>query len=177
MVELLIESGADVNARSVDQEEGKNFAPVHSAGQSFHFDIVELLRAYGAAGPTIEPITSLLASPDLSAGEKVFNDACGGCHSTDQGRATGAGPNLWNVLGRQKASVENFNYSEAFGRLVGTWTLPELNFFIAAPMDYVPGTNMTSKGVTNTKERADLIAFLRQNSDNPAPPPKRPVSR
>jgi len=177
MVELLIESGADVNARSVEKEEGKNFAPIHSAGQSLHFDIVDLLRAYGATGPTIERITSLLASADVPAGEKAFNYACRGCHSTDQGGATGAGPNLWNILGRQKASVENFGYSEAFGRLVGTWTLPELNLFIAAPTDYVPGTNMTSAGVMNTKDRADLIAFLRQNSENPAPLPKRPATR
>ena len=113
----------------------------------------------------------------LRAGEKVFNDACRGCHSIDQGTATGAGPSLWNVIGRQKASAEKFNYSEAFKRLVGTWTLPELNAFITAPVDYVPGTNMNSEGVVDMKQRADLIAFLRQKSDKPAPLPKRPVTR
>lgn len=175
MVELLIESGADVNARSVEKSDVPSFAPVHSAGQFFHFDIVDLLRAYGATGPKIKPVTALLASADPSAGEDVFNGTCRACHSIEQGGAARSGPNLWGVLGRKKASVEGFQYSQAFGRLVGTWTIAEFNAFIAAPTDYVPGTNMRGDaGVTDPTQRANLITFLRQNSDDPPPLPQRP---
>lgn len=172
MVELLIEKGADVNVRSTDRS-GINFAPVHSAGRSSHFDIVDLLRAYGAKGPRVGPIANLLSSADLSEGEKVFRGACGECHSIEQGSPR-AGPSLWGVLERKKASLEDYKYSQAFNRLVGVWTLAEINAFIAAPTDYAPGTTMHIKGVEDPAQRANLIAFLRQHGDEPPPLPQRP---
>jgi cytochrome c len=80
------------------------------------------------------------------------------------------------VLGRKKASVEDFLYSRAFGRLVGTWTPAEFNAFIASPLDYVPGTKMYQElgGIKDSSERANIIAYLRQNSDDPPPLPERP---
>jgi len=41
-------------------------------------------------------------------------------------------------------------------------------------LDYVPGTNMLVEGVKDPTQRADLIAFLRQNSSDPPPLPERP---
>ena len=176
IVELLIENGADVNARSPETSQSYEHAPVHSAGLNGHFDIVDLLRAYGATGPAIEPVADLLASAASSDGEELFNRACRGCHSVEQGGSARQGPNLWGVLGRKKASVEGFSYSRAFGRLVGTWTLAEFNAFIAAPTDYVPGTSMhlAIAAVKDPTQRANLIAYLRQNSDDPPPLPQRP---
>jgi cytochrome c len=173
MVELLIESGADVNARSVAESGRPSFAPVHSAGQALHFDIVDLLRAYGATGPTVKPVTALLASAYVSGGDEVFSRACGACHSIPEGSPATAGPNLWGVLGRKKASTENYRYSEAFKRLVGIWTLAEFNAFVASPTDYVPGTSMHAEGIKDPKERANLIAILRESSDDPIPLPER----
>ena len=176
IVELLVENGADVNARTVKSGESAEYAPVHSAGVNGHFDIVDLLRAYGATGPTIEPVADLLASAASSEGEELFNRACRGCHSVEQGGPARLGPNLWGVLGRKKASVEDFSYSRAFRRLVGAWTLAEFNAFIASPLDYVPGTKMYQEldGIKDPLERANIIAYLRQNSDDPLPLPQRP---
>jgi ankyrin repeat protein len=53
MVELLIERGADVNARSVSTIGTPSYSPMHSAGQGGHFDIIDLLRAYGAKGVSV----------------------------------------------------------------------------------------------------------------------------
>lgn len=171
MVELLVEAGADVNART---NEDLDYAPIHAAGLVGHFDVVELLRALGATGPRIEPFADLLNSADAALGAVVYNDYCHGCHTIEKGAAPRPDPNLWGVLGRDKANTEGFGYSEAFQRLVGTWTLAEFNAYIASPVDYVPGTKMRFKGLDDPVQRADLIAFLRQNSDDPPPLPPRP---
>ena len=169
VIELLVTNGADVNARS-DRGMNRDYAPVQSAGLNGHFDIVDLLRALGATGPTIRPVSDLLASADPGAGERFYRQNCGECHLIENGRLDERpGPNLWGVLGRKKASIEDFPYSAALNRLVGTWTLAEFNAFIAAPMD--PGTMMVSTDVKDPSERANLIAFLRQNSDDPLPLP------
>ena len=81
------------------------------------------------------------------------------------------GPKLWGVLGSTKAGVEEFSYSAALSQLGGTWTLAEFNAFIAAPIDYLPGTTMWITGVKDPVDRANLIAYLRQNSDDPPPLP------
>lgn len=174
IVALLIENGADVNARSLAEGLHAGYAPIFSAGQFGHFDIVDLLRAYGATAPAIEPVAGLLASADPDAGATVFDATCNKCHTVDEGGRSRLGPNLWSVLGREKGSIEDFKYSKAVKRLVGTWTLAEFNAHIAAPMDYVPGTEMRIKGVKDAADRANLIAFLRRNSSDPPPLPERP---
>ena len=175
VVELLIENGADVNARTLPEGNHSGYAPIYSAGRSGHFDVVALLREYGAVPTSVEPVSSLVASADPDVGAEIFHTACAACHSVAEGVETGEGPNLWGVLGREKASVEGYTrYSEAFKRLVGTWTIPEFNAYIAVPVDYVPGTRMRIEGVEDPTQRAELIAFLRQNSTDPLPLPQRP---
>ncbi len=125
-----------------------------------------------------------MVSADPGEGERVFGGLtagnCSKCHTIEKGGSALLGPNLWGVLGRKKASVEDFSYSAAFGRLVGTWTLAEFNAFIGAPTDYVPGTKMEGISEISVKDaaaRANLIAFLRQNSDDPPPLPASVAGR
>ena len=42
------------------------------------------------------------------------------------------------------------------------WNEKTLNRFLADPLKTVPGTTMTYAGVEDPKERADLVAYLRQ---------------
>ena len=71
-------------------------------------------------------------------------------------------------MGRDLASVQSFDYSEQLSQLGGLWTVSELNAFIASAVDYLPGTLMWHVGMPDARDRADLIAFLAQNSDDPA---------
>ena len=184
VVDLLVANGADVNARSADTEVKKEFPgyvgypALHSAAFSGHFGIVELLRVYGARGPTVEPVAELLASASPSEGERIFNLTCNYCHRIDQGGLSSIKTNLWGILGQKKAGIEGASYSTAFARLQGTWTLAEFNAFIAAPMDYVPGTKMRFNGFKDPATRANLISYLRTMSDNPLPlPPSVPAQK
>ncbi|WP_291745429.1 ankyrin repeat domain-containing protein [Bauldia sp.] len=174
IVALLIENGADVNARSEPDDHRPGDTPVIAAGQFGHFDIVDLLQAYGARRSVVEPVAGLMASADPDAGKAIFETACIRCHTIAEGAPTRIGPNLWAMLGREKSSVEGFRYSAAGERLIGTWTLAEINAYIAAPMDYVPGGGMRIGGIKDPAERADLIAYLRQRSADPPPLPERP---
>ena len=51
------------------------------------------------------------------------------------------------------------------------WTYEELNGFLWKPKSHVKGTSMGFAGIKKVEERAELIAWLRTLSDNPAEMP------
>ncbi|WP_323130869.1 cytochrome c family protein [Sinorhizobium medicae] len=134
--------------------------------------------AAGAAGgeeAKAEPIGPLLASADAPAGEAVFKK-CASCHTVEKGGPNKVGPNLWDIVNRPIASHEGFSYSAGMqtfsegGKVV--WDYDHLSYFLEAPKKHVPGTAMGFAGLKKTDERANLIAWLREHSDNPAPLPE-----
>jgi cytochrome c len=130
-------------------------------------------RDSASAGPAYEPIAPLLASASVEDGEDVFKK-CASCHTVEKGGANKVGPNLWNVVGRDIASEPEFSYSsdmEEFG--VGKqWTYEDLNGFLFKPKAFVSGTAMGFVGLKDAQDRADVIAYLREHSDNPPPLPE-----
>jgi len=123
--------------------------------------------------PSLEPILPLLASADVSEGEAQTR-ACQACHSFDKGGPNKVGPNLWGIVGSEPADVAGYSFSDALEKLKSedkTWTYSNLNAFLNNPQEYAPGTKMTYSGLKNTQKRADLVAYLRSLSDDPAPLP------
>ncbi len=118
----------------------------------------------------VESISSLLASASLEKGEKIFNK-CGACHNYKKGSKSKIGPNLWDLINRPKASISGFAYSKALSEYGGKWTFEELNEFLYKPKEYINGTKMNFAGINNVRDRANLILWLRQKSDNPIPLP------
>ena len=55
---------------------------------------------------------------------------------------------------------------------VDTWTFEEINKFISHPQQTVPGTKMTFVGLKKPDDRANVIAYLRTQSDSPVPLPQ-----
>lgn len=119
-------------------------------------------------GPgTIEP---LLATASAELGAHVFKK-CTSCHTIDKGGPNRIGPNLHSIVGAPKAKHSDYTYSKAMESKGGSWTYDDLNVYLYQPRDFVPGTKMSFAGVKDDKERADLIAYLRQETDNPPPLP------
>jgi cytochrome c len=120
----------------------------------------------------IEPIAPLMASADASAGESVFRK-CSACHVAEAGGPNKVGPNLYNVVMGEIAAVDGFNYSSSLADYAEgkQWTYEELNGFLLKPRDWVNGTTMGFAGLSDAEDRANVIAWLREQSDNPAPLP------
>jgi len=115
------------------------------------------------------PIEPLLAKADAAAGEKTAR-VCGTCHSFIKGGAALIGPNLYGVVGGPHAHMEGYDYSDAMKAMHDhPWTFEELNQFLYNPRAHVPGTKMTFAGIKNDQDRANVIAWLRAQSDNPVP--------
>lgn len=121
---------------------------------------------------TAEPVTALLASVDLAAGEKIARK-CVACHVFSEGGANKVGPALYGIVNRDIASVEGFSYSAALTEYGAgkQWNYDELNGFLYKPKAHVKGTSMGFAGIKKTDERAAMIGYLRSLAAEPAPLP------
>jgi len=115
-------------------------------------------------------IASIMAQGDIASGEKIFKK-CAACHSIVKGGKNKIGPALYNVVGRKVGEVDNYKYSKALASYGKEWTLEELNGFLQKPASYLKGTKMSYAGLRKEKDRASIIKYLNQNSDNPKPLP------
>ncbi len=118
----------------------------------------------------IEPVSLLLAGASIENGEKLFKK-CATCHNYEKGGANKVGPQLWNIINRPKANQDGFAYSKALAEYGGEWGYEELAEFLYKPKKYIKGTKMNFAGLKKVEDRADLVYFLREQSDNPAPLP------
>ncbi len=191
LVALLLERGADIEARSPEGhtalheashqgqieavrlllEHGAKIDVVtpygrpalHFAVGGGHDDVAELLRAHGSKPGPIAPVQELLEDADVAAGEVEAERTCFGCHSLTRGRNFMAPP-LWDLFGRAIGGLPGFTYSPAMQAQEGVWDVESLNAFIARPAEIVPGTSMAYPGLHDPKRRANLIAYLQSIS-------------
>jgi cytochrome c len=126
-------------------------------------------RAPAAPAP-VEPVSPLLAQASVENGQNVAKK-CAACHKFEKDGKAGVGPPLWNVVNADRASKEGFAYSNAMKASEGNWTYESLNAYLANPKQFIPGNKMAFAGVPKVEERADVIAYLRSRSDQPAPLP------
>ena len=115
-------------------------------------------------------IAALMTMGDIASGEKIFKK-CAACHSIIKGGKNAIGPALYNVVGRKVGAVEDYKYSKALAAYEKEWTLEELNGYLTKPAKWIKGTKMAFAGLKKEKDRASVILYLNQNSDNPLPLP------
>ena len=99
---------------------------------------------------------------------------CKSCHTVSKSGKHKIGPALWDIVGRKMASFKTYKYSKALKTKDRTWGYEELNAFLANPKNFIKGTKMVFSGIKNTKDRANLILYLRSLSATPKPLPSNP---
>ena len=124
----------------------------------------------GQAAPAVEPIAVRLAGASAEKGQGGTK-ACQACHSFEKGGPNKVGPDLWDIVERQKATHGGFDYSAALKEKGGTWTYADLDHFLESPKGYAKGTKMAFAGIASPQDRANVIAYLRTLSDGPKPLP------
>jgi cytochrome c len=100
------------------------------------------------------------ANGGAAHGQTVAQRYCVACHTLNSGGSALVGPNLYGVVGRSVAGVPGYNYSDAFKAHHGDWDPTSLDAFLKSPRAYVPGTHMTFPGISSTRDRQDVIAYL-----------------
>lgn len=99
---------------------------------------------------------------DPASGQQVFNQ-CMTCHVKDPG-VNRVGPSLHGIINRHSGMIPGFNYSAANKGSGIVWTEQELYTYLENPQKTVPGTYMTYTGVKDPQKRADVIAYLQENT-------------
>lgn len=102
----------------------------------------------------------------VSNGERQFLRKCSICHTLRGGGARRAGPPLEGLFGRPAGSVPGYPYSEAVRDSGLVWSEQTIDaLFDTGPAHYIPGTKMPMQRIVAPEDRADLIEFLRRETE------------
>lgn len=125
----------------------------------------------GTAAEAVEEaapdLDALLANADVKRGETLYFQ-CRACHTIQQDGDNKVGPKLWGMFGREAGAVPGFAYSDAVKNSGIVWTAETVNAWLEQPADYLPGNIMVFVGVKKPQDRANLIAYLKEESNRPA---------
>jgi cytochrome c len=114
-----------------------------------------------ALGVSTAVSPTLAAEGNSTRGQRVFN-ACAACHSLQPDQNM-TGPSLAGLWNRKAGSVASFSrYSPALKSANIVWNDKTLDDWITDPQHLVPGNQMTFPGVKDARQRADLLAFLKE---------------
>ncbi len=126
-----------------------------------------VVEAVVEEGPSF---AEMLAGSSADRGARQWNK-CKSCHTIDKGGANRTGPNLYGIVGRTIAALDDFRYSGALEALgTSVWTYEAIDEWLQNPQAMVKGSKMVL-AVRKADQRADLLAYLATFSDQPLPFP------
>src|SRR5262245_62277938 len=112
------------------------------------------------AGPALSAIACFSHVADAERGSMLYDSRCIGCHSLDANRV---GPAHRGVFGRKAGAATDYDHSPALRNARLVWDARTLDRWLADPEQLVPGQRM-GYSVSEAPDRADLIAYLREQS-------------
>lgn len=104
-------------------------------------------------------VLGALAAPPAMAQQPASYAACAACHSADG--TPGVGPSLKGAFGRKAGAGSGFAYSPAMKKAGMTWDSKSLDAFLTDPQKAVPGNRMPFPGVSDGKQRAEIIQYMK----------------
>jgi cytochrome c len=123
------------------------------------------LRAAVLASTALLPAVTApaKAAGDAEKGAALFR-ACVACHSLKPGQNM-TGPSLAGLWERKAGSLESFDrYSPALKSSDIVWDENSLDAWLKSPKSFVAQNRMIFPGMSDARQRADLIAFLKTAS-------------
>ena len=111
-------------------------------------------------------MSALLSMGTVEDGKKVFKK-CAACHSINAGGGNKIGPKLWDVMFRPVGSITDYKYSKALSSYGKEWTWEEMNGFLIKPAKWIKGNKMGFAGLKKEEDRASVMLYLNENSENP----------
>ena len=115
------------------------------------------------AGVLVAVANPAAAEGDAERGARAFMQ-CAACHSMVPGDHR-TGPSLAGIWHLKSGTVGGFRrYSKALKELGITWNEETLGEWLKNPKEMIPGNRMVFRGITDSKMRQDLIAFLKNPS-------------
>ena len=191
VIVIAVTSGWVYGVEDTKVADGPHEAEVTEAAEPAHKEPAP--EPAPAAEPTIPAapeagggdLAALLANGDAAAGVALLV-RCQACHALDEpiptcpcmeveaageGGAQRVGPNIWGIVGTAKGASEGYAYSDSLANAGGTWTFADLDGYLAAPKEWMPGTKMTFSGISDAADRANAILSLRALSNDPVPLP------
>lgn len=148
----MVKRGFEVEIKTASEDKVENIGGVKTGNLS---------AAKPVAKTEVADIATMIKNADIDAGAKIFKK-CATCHTIEKGGASKVGPNLYGIIGKKRASMSGFNYSPALKAKGGAWSIEDLNIWLTKPKDFVPGTKMGFAGLKKDKDRANVIAYLKQ---------------
>jgi cytochrome c len=118
--------------------------------------------AAGGVALDVKDASGAQLTGNVEAGARVFRQ-CLTCHVTTAG-VNKVGPSLHGIIGRPAGTVAGFRYSNANKNSGITWTEQELYTYLENPRAKIPGTIMAFVGLKDSQQRADVIAYLKENT-------------
>ena len=146
-------------------------------GEKRGYQIAVAEAAEGGAPAAEIDMGALLAAATVEQGANVVKK-CAACHDFTQGGPAKIGPNLYGVLGGNKAHMAGFQYSDALKAMGGKWDVESIWHFLNNPAGYMKGTKMAFAGLKKPEELAAAIVYLRSLGSTSVvlPAPKAPAA-
>jgi cytochrome c len=116
------------------------------------------------------PFPAVAQPGNAANGERMYR-ACAACHSLEPDRNM-TGPSLAELWNRKSGGLPSFpRYSPALKSAGIIWNDDTLNEWIKDPQNFIPGNTMTFPGIKEPRQRADLLAYLK-DANKPGHAPK-----
>lgn len=84
---------------------------------------------------------------------------CAACHTSDG--SNGLGPTTKGVYSRKAGSLGGFAFSRAMRNSGVVWDEKSLDAYLADPQKAIPGNTMPFGGMSDAKQRAEVVDYLK----------------